>query len=229
MWQETKTPLLIYATENALNTQKAPLSGTLERFVKAENKAFRQELTQETRTREEAKKQPFIDPISPSKRKHRSDSMDSMNSNRASLGSDDGNAFDNPFEDQFDKPSVEMVDFATSNMGFNQQSEPESVDMAAPTALPPRYAIVDSMENTSATMTPNTVSAEDVDVTNLATAQDQSSALDGEKPDTAIVDAKEPEMQELARPPLLMRPSQSPERSRRDSAMDVDISDKQES
>lgn len=202
-----------------MNTQKVPLNGQLERFVKAENKAFRQELTQETRHREEANKQQFVDPISPSKRKHRSDSMDSMNSNRASLGSDAGNGFDNPFEDQSDKPSVEMVDFTTSNMGFNQQSATEDANLADAPGLPPRNPNADATDNASATMTPNTFSAEGDDVPSAKTGQEQSSSVTRE-PHAAA--SKEPEMQERVNPPSITRPSQSPERTRRDSIMDMD-------
>lgn len=222
MWQETKTPLLIYATEDALNTQKAALNGQLERFVKAENKAFRQELTQETRNREETNKQQFVDPISPSKRKHRSDSMDSMNSNRASLGSDAGNGFDIPFEDQSDRPSVEMRDFSASNIGFNQQYATEDATMAAPPGFPPRNSDGDAMEHMSATMTPNTVSAEGDDVPEPKSALGQSSTVTAETLAAASNTSKEPEMQELVHPPSITRPSQSPERTRRDSIMDMD-------
>jgi hypothetical protein len=107
VWQETKIPIMIYATETALNTAPTPLPAPLQRFARAENKAFRQELNSEiTAAAAEAsdgKKTPSLGPadhISPSKRKHRADSMDSMDSNRAALGSDDGQSgFDNPFED----------------------------------------------------------------------------------------------------------------------------------
>ncbi|TWU72124.1 hypothetical protein ED733_002290 [Metarhizium rileyi] len=107
VWQETKTPLMIYATETALNVARTPLTAPLLRFARAENKAFRQELHHEAAEAEaeatEGKKtseRESTEPISPYKRKHRADSMESMDSNRASLGSDDAqNVFDNPFED----------------------------------------------------------------------------------------------------------------------------------
>lgn len=83
VWHETKVPLMVYATEAALNVARTPLPMPLQRFALAENKAFQQELDQETTG-------PPADPISPSKRKHRADSIDSMDSNRATLGSDDG-------------------------------------------------------------------------------------------------------------------------------------------
>ncbi|XWX00063.1 hypothetical protein V2A60_008080 [Cordyceps javanica] len=127
VWQETKTPLLIYATEDALNTPNDPLSLPLERFVKADNKAFRSELNVE-RTNEQENRQPaFIDPISPSKRKHRSDSMDSLDSNHASLGSDGSNAFDNPFEDQQPTFSFQGGDYEPHVVGANSQPVPTGI------------------------------------------------------------------------------------------------------
>ncbi|KAG5937472.1 hypothetical protein E4U53_008190 [Claviceps sorghi] len=97
IWNETKVPLLIYATEAALTVARTPLPLPLQRFALADNKAFQAELQQETAEaagQGNGKKLGTlpIDPISPSKRKHRADSVDSMDSNRASLGSDDGEA-----------------------------------------------------------------------------------------------------------------------------------------
>lgn len=100
VWQETKLPLVVYATEDALNILNDPLSLPLERFVKADNKTFRNELNMERTNEQENRRPVFSDPISPSKRKHRADSMDSLDSNHASVGSDGGNGFDNPFEEQ---------------------------------------------------------------------------------------------------------------------------------
>ncbi|PFH56964.1 hypothetical protein XA68_15696 [Ophiocordyceps unilateralis] len=85
VWEETKTPLIIYATDVALDTAKAPLSASLERFVRADNKAFQQELSREKAEADDGR---LTETIFPSKRKHRADSMDS---NRASLGSEDRN------------------------------------------------------------------------------------------------------------------------------------------
>lgn len=89
LWNDTKTPFLVYATEEALETPPVGLSTALERFIKAENKAFHQELARENEEAQTERRS--IEPLSPSKRKHRSDSMDSMASNRASIGSDDRN------------------------------------------------------------------------------------------------------------------------------------------
>jgi hypothetical protein len=89
VWNDTKTPFLVYATEEALETPPVALPTPLERFIKAENKAFHQELARENEEAQTERRS--IEPLSPSKRKHRSDSMDSMASNRASIGSDDRN------------------------------------------------------------------------------------------------------------------------------------------
>ncbi|KAG6037183.1 hypothetical protein E4U41_005272 [Claviceps citrina] len=103
VWHETKVPLLIYATETALAVARTPLPLPLQRFASEENKAFQEELSQEAAgTAADGWKTTGtpVDHLSPSKRKHRADSFDSMDSNRASLGSDDGRiGFQNPFDD----------------------------------------------------------------------------------------------------------------------------------
>ncbi|KAG5923977.1 hypothetical protein E4U42_004776 [Claviceps africana] len=110
VWNETKVPLLIYATKAALTVARTPLPLPLQRFALAENEAFQAELQQETaEAAGEGNGKKLVaspvDPISPSKRKHRADSIDSMDSNRASLGSDDGQAgFD--FEDDPDSTAT---------------------------------------------------------------------------------------------------------------------------
>ncbi|KAM4056354.1 ubiquitin interaction domain-containing protein [Hirsutella rhossiliensis] len=82
IWQETKNPLLVYATDEALNTPRAPLSASLERFVRAENKAFRQELSRESNEAADGRPVGMMEVMSPSKRKHRADSADSMDSTK---------------------------------------------------------------------------------------------------------------------------------------------------
>ncbi|KHO00332.1 ubiquitin interaction domain-containing protein [Metarhizium album ARSEF 1941] len=99
VWQETKTPLMVYATESALNVARTPLTAPLQRFARADNQAFRQELDREATEAAEAEAESAeskevpgsgpLEAVSPSKRKHRANSIDSMDSNRASIGSDD--------------------------------------------------------------------------------------------------------------------------------------------
>jgi hypothetical protein len=129
MWKDTKNPTLVYATEAALETAPNPISGPLERFVKAENKAFSQELNQETVVADKDWPTEALDPISPTKRKHRSDSLDSMASNQASVGSDGRNRFDDPFE----KHGLEMTPVSgqvpepwddDSAMDFGEEDQP---------------------------------------------------------------------------------------------------------
>ncbi|KAF5008094.1 hypothetical protein FDECE_5620 [Fusarium decemcellulare] len=230
MWQETKTPLLVYATEEAVNAPREPLSGQLERFIKAENKAFRQELSLEKSEANEAKRAAFIDPISPSKRKHRSDSVCSLDSNRASIGSDDRSGFDNPFFDQEAKSEVEMAEFDPPfyNQDDKIKTEINEVDNPpeymhsfdasedTPPALPARHPTSTGTvtETTSATMTPSTIVADHT--TNTTPAKEE--------------DARGPEMQERARPPSFMALSRNPSGTKEKpiDLMDMEISEQQQ-
>lgn len=90
VWEETKTPLVVYATERALEAAADALPAALERFARAENKAFRQELSREAAAEAAGGAGRLsLGSLSPSKRKHRADTPDSMDSNRASVGSCD--------------------------------------------------------------------------------------------------------------------------------------------
>ncbi|EGU80573.1 hypothetical protein FOPG_06128 [Fusarium oxysporum f. sp. conglutinans race 2 54008] len=213
IWKDTKKPLLVYATEDALGTPKDHLSSQLERFIKVENKAFRQELSKEESTANESKQMGNFESssslsphssFSPSKRKHRSDSGGSMDSNRASIGSDDDrNRFDNPFlPDDDERVGTEMTDYVHSFTDMEGHI-PDSLtgrtqDSTAPT------------EPTSATMTPSTVTADYLD-TNTAFAAEEP---------------RSPEMQEKARPPPFMSLSRnSSMRAEPTNLMDMDIPD----
>ncbi|KAI5461474.1 hypothetical protein BGZ63DRAFT_356951 [Mariannaea sp. PMI_226] len=199
MWEETKTPLLVYATEMALDIPLSPLTSQLERFVKAENKAFRQELNQEKTESNETRRATFVDPISPSKRKHRSDSADSMDSNRASLGSEDRVGLENPFSDE---PDRDMEEISARTIEFARSASIDSVTGRAPHMSswdPP------STGTTSATMpsTPKTNAAgedknqEDVQLIDIQSDSTQTMTPGTEQP-------KVPEMQERSRPPSFM-------------------------
>ncbi|KAM0297853.1 hypothetical protein HYE67_003343 [Fusarium culmorum] len=208
MWNDTTKPLLVYATEEALKTPKQPLPPQLERFVKIDNKSFRQELAEEEST-VEVKTTPTFDPISPSKRKHRADSVGSMDSNRASIGSDGRNGWDHPFwdnpsEDQEDGIGTEMKDYGDSS---NYIHSSDLLDDDPPT-LParPQASTASTTEPTSATLTPNTVGADNTD-----------SALSiSEEP-------RSPEMQERSRPPPMMSWKTSSERKGSVDLIDIDM------
>lgn len=80
----SKVPMLVYATDKALNEEPAPLSDALKTFVKFDNRLFKQELLEEPPLTEKKRNAPQV-PESPLKRQ-RSNSVDSMATNRASLG-----------------------------------------------------------------------------------------------------------------------------------------------
>ncbi|KAK7421394.1 hypothetical protein QQX98_002288 [Neonectria punicea] len=226
MWQETKTPLLVYATEKALDTPRTPLTSALERFIKAENKAFRQELNQEKSETSETRRATFVDPISPSKRKHRSDSLDSMDSNRASLGSDDRNGFDNPFADQDESMGAEMTDLSEGVTDFARSVSIDSVTGQVP-PLPSR--LPPSTETTSATMTPSTVTAEMMEESERGRTHATGVQSDGTRtvsPD--VEEARSPEMQERARPSPFVTLSRTTSYKKEPvDLVDMDISDHQ--
>ncbi|TDZ22351.1 hypothetical protein Cob_v004474 [Colletotrichum orbiculare MAFF 240422] len=87
---ETKNPILVYATEDALNATPLPLTDSLQRFVLAENKNFRQELSQDSTDKSSSYGAALsMLPELPDERKQRSGSVDSMDTNRASMGASD--------------------------------------------------------------------------------------------------------------------------------------------
>ena len=132
MWEASKSPALVYATDMALNAPKLALNPVLDRFVQADNKAFRRELETENVEVIDSFRSP-LDPMSPSKRKHR-DSMDSMDSNHASVDSMDvANGFDDdPFADEY----MEPID----HFGTEMQVMSQELDLSdeQPPLMPPR-------------------------------------------------------------------------------------------
>lgn len=202
MWTETKTPLLIYATEHALTVEAVPISAPLDLFLRADNKAFRRELSRELS--EASVPKPMFDPLSPTKRKHR-DSMDSMDSNRASLGSVGDGPSDNPFADQ---PIDETF---TSNEIFYGEVESLPVWSTDPAVRNDENAESEGRrfeENMfAATLSsditpPNQTSFTPEDPTHSNDAQRSTS---GSTSSTNSV----PEMQERARPPPFLSTSQT--------------------
>lgn len=80
----SKVPILVYATDKAMNEEPTPLSDALKTFVKFDNRLFKQELLEEPTPTDKKRNAPQL-PESPLKRQ-RSASVDSMATNRASLG-----------------------------------------------------------------------------------------------------------------------------------------------
>lgn len=187
-------------------------------FAKSDNKAFRQELRQPAADAGDERMRVSVDGISPSKRKHR-DSMDSMDSNRASIGSEDRDPFASVFDGQLEEAQTELIDMSGSTLEHARGSEFESKFGDHGTSA--------QMNVESATLTPDTLAADEGEAQrptppslNASQPHDENSLMDESM-------TKCPEMQERARPLAFVRPSQASEREKHLS-MDMDIPDAQE-
>jgi hypothetical protein len=128
MFEESKNPSLVYATEAALQgISPEPLTDPLQWFVKVDNKTFRTELAREKAEGEtqadvaaasEGSNAIPLAPMSPTKRKYRSNSNDSVASDRASIG---GNS----------APDSRMGDFTDIMRDFEGQEGPLGQEMDA--------------------------------------------------------------------------------------------------
>ncbi|RYP61005.1 hypothetical protein DL771_010290 [Monosporascus sp. 5C6A] len=127
-------PMLVYATEKALEATPIPLSDALRMFVKADNRSFQQELAQERNQEQSHEDQPppvaaisadtlsHIPAASPAKRKHSASSSVATNgSSRGDLDdvdltfSDDRDPFDGD-----DRPTTSHRDFANASPQSNK-------------------------------------------------------------------------------------------------------------
>lgn len=121
-------PLLIYASESALSQTPIELSDALKTFVRFDNRFFKQELAQATTQENDKKRGGFATPASPSKRRARSASFDSVATNAASAGSLDelrGQEFYNNNDNDND------------DMNFTEEM-PDLIDMSVPDAQSPQ-------------------------------------------------------------------------------------------
>ncbi|KAK3325419.1 hypothetical protein B0H66DRAFT_123462 [Apodospora peruviana] len=112
-----KCPVLIYATEKVMDENPDPLSSALRTFVKFDNRHFKQEQVQSELhglPREKKRGSPGGAGSQP-KRRNRSNSMDSMATNQASVGDLDDDMRDAPFENDDDLP-VGVSDSIVMNM-----------------------------------------------------------------------------------------------------------------
>ncbi|KAK3905339.1 hypothetical protein C8A05DRAFT_41727 [Staphylotrichum tortipilum] len=139
-------PLLVFATDKAMEEENLPLSDALKSFVKLDNRHFKQELTQSSRLGH--KRTAGLGDGSQSKRLQRSASMDSLATNHASLGDFDDDMRDAPFD------TDSMFGVATpDHMALAPQDEsiPDLVEFPAPVGMPvvvprPSYASVLEMD-----------------------------------------------------------------------------------
>lgn len=102
-------PYLIYASDKAMNTEPIPLDDALKAFIRFDNKFFSQEIAQsENEQHEDSRKRGPISLSSPdSKRRNRSNSLDSMATNRASAGDLDEVMGTEEFVDVANEPTYE--------------------------------------------------------------------------------------------------------------------------
>lgn len=82
-FRDTNRPIVIYANDASIEETPEPLSAPLRTFVRFDNRFFKQEAVEEGPR--EKKRQPIEPPTSPSKRQQRSNSIDSMATNKASV------------------------------------------------------------------------------------------------------------------------------------------------
>ena len=89
-------PILVFATDRAMEAENLPLSDALNSFVRLDNRHFKQELSQSNRMGH--KRSAGLGDGSQSKRLQRSVSIDSMATNQASVGDFDDDMRDAPFD-----------------------------------------------------------------------------------------------------------------------------------
>ncbi|KAL1851332.1 hypothetical protein VTK73DRAFT_9455 [Phialemonium thermophilum] len=124
-------PILIYASEEAMQAKPEPLSEALQTFVRFDNRLFAQELKDETPP--DRKRAGFASPSSPPKRRNRSSSLDSMATNAASAGDLDDDMRDAQFE--LDEPYQAGAAVATSSDDRNNNNNNKPPMYGAPQEL----------------------------------------------------------------------------------------------
>lgn len=131
-------PLLVFATDAAMEQETLPLSDALKAFVRLDNRHFKQELSQSNRIGH--KRSAGLGDGSQSKRLQRSVSMDSMATNHASAGDLDDDMRDAPFDN-------DSAFGAVGDAGFNRtagldESIPDLIELPAgaeTSSIPPSY------------------------------------------------------------------------------------------
>ncbi|KAL1839476.1 hypothetical protein VTJ49DRAFT_1485 [Mycothermus thermophilus] len=127
-------PILVYATDKAMQQEPLPLSDALKNFVRFDNRLFKQELLESSRTATHKRSANLgLGDASQSKRLQRSVSIDSMATNRASAGADSD-------DEMRDAPALIDNDsaFGGSDTAFADDAIPDLIDPHP--NLPPRPA-----------------------------------------------------------------------------------------
>lgn len=187
----TPSPILLYASEQGLNDKLLDLDNALQTFIKHDNRQFKQELLEQPEQPEqrEKKRVGFRSPQSPAKRQ-RSNSGDSMDSNRASLG------------DMSDGDRAQMMeDQMMDNFGGSDDSgiDTEMMDMQAISDTQMANEIAAHMPPTPSLSADGSVSPP----IRRSTEQLASMSLDEANGDGS----RAPEMAELQSPFLVRRPA----------------------
>ncbi|EON98617.1 putative ubiquitin interaction motif protein [Phaeoacremonium minimum UCRPA7] len=217
---EDKKPILVYASKKALAEEPSRISQPLQLFVRFDNRLFKQEVIEESPL--ERKRGANASPQSPFKRQHRdrANSVDSMASNRASVGDlsdEDRNVvFDqDPFQEGDGslgtemQPLIDMTDLSAQSAPV-ESSEPPKSEVYGHARLPtPPYTTFDSEVDSP------TLSRQSLRLANVSL--DEQSTITGTESQ-----AREPEMQERNTSNFLAR---SDKRSvdNRASIMDMDM------
>ncbi|KAI0004023.1 hypothetical protein F4779DRAFT_621564 [Xylariaceae sp. FL0662B] len=126
---ESKYPILIYATEAAMETAPIPLSDALRMFVRADNRTFQQELSREQQTQEQQPQDPpptvvnaenlsYVPVASPTKRKHSiaGSSVATRGSSRSDIVDEELTFSDEPSQFQdYETPGASYQEFASNS------------------------------------------------------------------------------------------------------------------
>ncbi|KAH6850738.1 hypothetical protein B0I37DRAFT_120295 [Chaetomium sp. MPI-CAGE-AT-0009] len=141
-------PIVVYATDKALEQDNTPLSDALKTFVRLDNRLFKQELLQSNRLGH--KRSAGVGDGSQSKRLQRSASIDSMDTNHASAGDFDDDMRDAPFDND-EIFGVAGGGYATPNRATRATQDaaiPDLVDVGGETpGLTARMTSPPSYEN----------------------------------------------------------------------------------
>lgn len=127
------SPVLVFATDTAMQEENLPLSDALKTFVKLDNRLFKQELLQSNRIGH--KRSAGLGAGSQSKRRQRSGSMDSMDTNQASAGGSDDDMRDAPFDN--DSTFGGVGGAAAERTAAQDESIPDLVDIPLQAGVPP--------------------------------------------------------------------------------------------
>ncbi|KAL2197638.1 hypothetical protein P885DRAFT_35894 [Corynascus similis CBS 632.67] len=143
-------PILVFATDKALEQDNLPLSDALKTFVRLDNRLFKQELLQSNRPGH--KRSAGVGDGSQSKRLQRSASMNSMDTNHASAGDLDDDMRDAPFDNDSTFGAGGAIGTATPNRAMaaaQDEDIPDLIDISPPAARltrPPSYENFMEME-----------------------------------------------------------------------------------